>query len=1046
MPEKLPSASDTANEYLYDAFISYRHNPLDMSVALRLQQLLERRKGSDDKYLRVFRDQSELPTSGDLGQDIRTALEHSRYLIVICTPAYRESKWCMAELQYFRELHGHTNHHILPLLAEGEPMEAFPELLLWELRGATDSAGKHVTVRTEVEPLGADIRSSGRNGWKKKLQTEYLRIAAPILSCKYDDLYQRAQRYKRNRTLLLLLSILFAAIIFSVYSAFMIRQISDRQQQLLQKQEELVQKQQELYANESRRLANEALSLLNTSPELALLLSDIALPSNLAEPDYPIQSEAELALRSTALQYDIVNHTRALNFFTEIPVEDTEAGYYNYWYISLLHDSTDRIALHDNYTTHLYEIATGNLLATIDQPYVYFFENGNNYVTEEMTTGQNGLNQTTLSIYDTMTSELVTSAMVYESTEFVHFLYCFYDQDSGRCYVLRQPDTYNFDHVHFLLGWFEPSGEYVVCEEMPDIVKEYNESFSYFDRYYREAQDIYLSSKSYLPQYRLDKLTASQQNAITAITDALDHRFLINEITVTEDNRLSLFTISVFDDVHNISTKYTAFWAMEEEVLLDLMEGICFHDPVTDLLYLYTYDYVKIGSYYRDHFGYHIAANGTLVFMSEDSSIAAWITESEADGSKQLLVCDTRHMDQPILSHTITVATYDIEYPEDQLYQKDIVDRPNWKELPYRFTPDGSYLLYETPEQKIRLISLKSEKCLIEIPADYTFSDGFCVDQEGARIAAAYYTDEGIKVRLYNVHSQTVIDSVFIPDQDIELAEPSLQYYKDRLLGSFWDIPTIYTVMVEPHLEFQGDRLLLTYYQNSYLIDLTTGNYETLTHAEVRKSNGLGFYSDVSFTQDGLILIHERSSDTYMEKHTLNSIYDMQTLEEITFEKPDPSFREAFFYDEPSHSLILQCDNTFYVQRRDSSGSFQTVYQITPQSISIDLVPHSGCCDGTYLILSGSRQSEIYAIADGTLLYIIPHETDAPQAYGIWSGSLYDVHMGQAGQITCYPLRELSQWRRYALNTLSTSDHPITLTPELCEQYYLPAEWRPSAP
>ena len=173
MPEKLPSASDTANEYLYDAFISYRHNPLDMSVALRLQQLLERRKGSDDKYLRVFRDQSELPTSGDLGQDIRTALEHSRYLIVICTPAYRESKWCMAELQYFRELHGHTNHHILPLLAEGEPMEAFPELLLWELRGATDSAGKHVTVRTEVEPLGADIRSSGRNGWKKKLQTEY---------------------------------------------------------------------------------------------------------------------------------------------------------------------------------------------------------------------------------------------------------------------------------------------------------------------------------------------------------------------------------------------------------------------------------------------------------------------------------------------------------------------------------------------------------------------------------------------------------------------------------------------------------------------------------------------------------------------------------------------------------------------------------------------------------------------------------------------------------------------------------------------------------
>ena len=69
--------------YLYDAFISYRHLPLDKMVAVRLQQLLENLKTVEvtegkktKRQIRVFRDQSELPTSGDLGGDIRLSLIH----------------------------------------------------------------------------------------------------------------------------------------------------------------------------------------------------------------------------------------------------------------------------------------------------------------------------------------------------------------------------------------------------------------------------------------------------------------------------------------------------------------------------------------------------------------------------------------------------------------------------------------------------------------------------------------------------------------------------------------------------------------------------------------------------------------------------------------------------------------------------------------------------------------------------------------------------------------------------------------------------------
>ncbi|MDE6202695.1 MAG: hypothetical protein K2G19_04390, partial [Lachnospiraceae bacterium] len=72
---------ENGQDYLYDAFISYRHMPLDKAVAERLQILLENfRLQKHTKRLRIFRDQSELTTSNDLGSEIRKALLRSRYL------------------------------------------------------------------------------------------------------------------------------------------------------------------------------------------------------------------------------------------------------------------------------------------------------------------------------------------------------------------------------------------------------------------------------------------------------------------------------------------------------------------------------------------------------------------------------------------------------------------------------------------------------------------------------------------------------------------------------------------------------------------------------------------------------------------------------------------------------------------------------------------------------------------------------------------------------------------------------------------------------
>ena len=117
----------------YIAFISYRHTDPDKAVAEKLHQLIERYHvpkgiGKEQKRLGIaFRDQEELPVSGDLGQDIYNALDHSEFLIVVCSPRTPESMWVTREIEYF--LSHHDYRHVLTVLVEGEPDDSFPHNL-----------------------------------------------------------------------------------------------------------------------------------------------------------------------------------------------------------------------------------------------------------------------------------------------------------------------------------------------------------------------------------------------------------------------------------------------------------------------------------------------------------------------------------------------------------------------------------------------------------------------------------------------------------------------------------------------------------------------------------------------------------------------------------------------------------------------------------------------------------------------------------------------------------------------------------------------------
>ena len=195
-------------EFRYDAFISYRHVEPDRRWAKWLHRSLEtyripkrlvKDKGCPSRLGRVFRDEDELPATADLSKEIETALQQSRFLIVVCSPRTPQSEWVNKEIQRFREMG--RGDRILALLIEGEPAESFPRALVEIRRTVVDATGATREEIESAEPLAADVRASRQEGARLLKRMALLRLLACILGCRFDDLRQREhERHVRRLT------------------------------------------------------------------------------------------------------------------------------------------------------------------------------------------------------------------------------------------------------------------------------------------------------------------------------------------------------------------------------------------------------------------------------------------------------------------------------------------------------------------------------------------------------------------------------------------------------------------------------------------------------------------------------------------------------------------------------------------------------------------------------------------------------------------------------------------------------------------------------
>ncbi len=242
----------------YKAFVSYRQNSFDRKVAIELQKRLERfhisKKISAERQWKIFRDETELPASDDLSQNIKRALEKSEFLIVICSKTIKESSWCKREIEYFKSLHDSTTNKIIAVLINGSPSESFPEALCWKKEKRIDQEGKEEIVNIEIEPLAANIIAESEKASLRKLKKEFLKIAAQMLGVTYDTLKQRQKIYHYKRMLVIVNAVSLFAITFAAYSYRQTAIISRQKKEISDEYTKNLLSQSQYYVKEAKEL------------------------------------------------------------------------------------------------------------------------------------------------------------------------------------------------------------------------------------------------------------------------------------------------------------------------------------------------------------------------------------------------------------------------------------------------------------------------------------------------------------------------------------------------------------------------------------------------------------------------------------------------------------------------------------------------------------------------------------------------------------------------------------------------------------------------
>lgn len=688
------------SDYIYDAVISYRHLPLDKEVVGRLQKLLEKRRfllsenGEQKKRnLKVFLDRSELSTSGDLGEEIRNALKHARFLILVYSKETKKSRWCMEELRYFRSLHGNTNQNILPLLIDGEPDEVFPEEILWESRKVQNQQGEWEDVRFKVEPLAADIRGKNRREVFRKLKTEYLRIQAPILNCSFDDLYQRTKRRSRRILTALAAGVTAASVGFGIYNAHMLERITEERRGMLQ--------------SEANRLAEHSQSQREENDILlAVLLAKEAM--KLDQTDTKEISRAEMALRSAVLQRVYNSEKQYVDIVASISFNLAQ------WWIGDSYAGGTKITVSDFEETYLFDTANGDLLFSCPGEEVYFNEDASECAQIDHSQGS-----VVITGSHTDTGE---QYFTFQSRENDGTYFAIFDDETGDCYI----GVRVYDHDEGVVktdfpAKYAPDGGEERGSSVPERVLEKcadpNYLFSYFNIEYENLLKNLDYTREDMDNQQIDEL----EQEIILHCEELGW----NPLGAVHAQEGNLLLIPVSPANVSFGDVITLVYSLDTLEFCTSFDGTAFFDRNSGLLYRQNGETLDILTFHQE--------NATI-----KEETAQQYQYASTDGTKVLKLVpgpdDVRETGYGVLS---VHSTEELDTP---LLETRVYMTPNGNiggQL-YFFTPKMDKVFLAGENLTLQLWEV-GKGCVQEFaPAEGRIPDAVAIDDAGERLAIAY--------------------------------------------------------------------------------------------------------------------------------------------------------------------------------------------------------------------------------------------------------------------------------------------------------------------
>lgn len=157
----------------------------------------------------IFQDEEEQPDNASLGEGVRTALEQSKYLVVICSPRSARSRHVNEAVRYFKQLG--RGSRILPIVVAGVPnatdsskpgVSPDDECFVPAMRHPVLPDGSLDTARHEGGYIFADARRGGGkqeilvadiNEAESDLEKAKIQLIAGLIGVGFNGLLRREQ-------------------------------------------------------------------------------------------------------------------------------------------------------------------------------------------------------------------------------------------------------------------------------------------------------------------------------------------------------------------------------------------------------------------------------------------------------------------------------------------------------------------------------------------------------------------------------------------------------------------------------------------------------------------------------------------------------------------------------------------------------------------------------------------------------------------------------------------------------------------------------------